>query len=333
MGAIGQGIGSLLGSPAFLAAPPWENPSLFGEQIVAGLATGSIYALLALSIVMIFRSTDVLNFAQGEMAMFGTFAMWSVTLAGVFSLTVLGVNVYIVAVIILGVLLAAAIGAVVDRIVIRPVLAAPALNVVVVTLGLFILLNSVATWVWAQGELPKTFPSPLSTIDSVDLGFARVTEHRLLVLAVSLSIMALLFVLFNYTKLGLAMRATAQNRLASRLMGINVGRMLTMGWALSAAVGGLAGMLIAPITFLHPAFMFSVLIFAFAAAVLGGLNSPPGAVVGGFIIGVGENLLGTYTPEAVFGPEMKLPLILLLLVIILLVRPTGLFGQREARRV
>ena len=333
MEAIGQGIGSLLGSPVFLAAPPWENPSLFGEQVVAGLATGSVYALLALAIVMIYRSTDVLNFAQGEMAMFGTFAMWSVTLAGVFSLTVLGVNVYIVAVIALGLLLAAAMGAVVERIVIRPVLSAPPLNVVVVTLGLFILMNSVATWVWAQGDLPKVFPSPLSTIDSVDLGFARVTEHRLLVLVVGLSIMALLYGLFNYTKLGLAMRATAQNRLASQLMGINVGRMLTMGWALSAAVGGLAGMLIAPITFLHPGFMFGILIFAFAAAVLGGLNSPPGAVVGGFIIGVGENLLGTYTPQDVLGPEMKLPLILLLLVIILLVRPTGLFGQREARRV
>jgi branched-chain amino acid transport system permease protein len=129
------------------------------------------------------------------------------------------------------------------------------------------------------------------------------------------------------------MRASAQNPLASRLMGINVGRMLTLGWGLSAAVGGLAGMLIAPITFLHPGFMLVVLLYAFAAAVLGGLNSPPGAVLGGFIIGVAENLLGTYTPESWLGPEMKLPLTLLLLVAVLLVRPTGLFGQPTTRRV
>ncbi|MCH7835920.1 MAG: branched-chain amino acid ABC transporter permease [Chloroflexi bacterium] len=323
MELIGSGIGALLESPVFLAAPPWENPDLFGEQIVAGLATGSIYALMALAIVLIYRSTDVLNFAQGEMAMFGAFAMWSLWLAGLEPWQI----------IIIGVMLAAGIGAVIERLAIRPTQGAPQLNVVVVTLGLFILLNSVATWVWAQGDLPKVFPSPLSTTASVDIGIARITEHRILILGVGLSIMVALFALFNYTKLGLAMRATAQNRLASQLMGINVGRMLTLGWALSAAVGGLAGLLIAPITFLHPGFMFSVLIFAFAAAVLGGLNSPPGAVVGGFIIGVGENLLGTYTPQDILGTEMKLPLILLLLVIVLLVRPTGLFGQPEARRV
>lgn len=317
------GLEAILQAPTFLAAPPWENPSLFGEQVVAGLATGSVYALMALAIVMIYRSTDVLNFAQGEMAMFGAFAMWSLWLAGLEPWQI----------IILGLLLGAGIGAVMERLVIRPVEGAPPLNVVVVTLGIFIFLNSVATWIWAQGDLPKVFPSPLSTTSSVDIGIARVTEHRLLVLGIGLSIMVALFALFNYTKLGLAMRATAHNRLASRLMGINVGRMLTLGWALSAAVGGLAGMLIAPITFLHPGFMFGVLVFAFAAAVLGGLNSPPGAVVGGFIIGVGENLLGTYTPQSWLGTEMKLPLILLVLVIVLLVRPTGLFGEREVRRV
>ena len=323
MEAIGSTIGAFLGSPVFLAAPPWENPSLFWEQVVAGLSTGSVYALMALAIVLIYRSTDILNFAQGEMAMFATFAMWSLWLAGLEPWQV----------VIIGVLLGAGMGAAIERLTIRPAQGAPELNLVVITLGLFILLNSVATWIWAQGDLPKVFPSPLSMTESVDIGIARVTEHRILVLGVGLGIMVALYALFNYTKLGLAMRATAQNQQASRLMGINVGRMLTLGWALSGAVGALAGLLIAPITFLHPGFMFGVLIFAFSAAVLGGLNSPPGAVVGGFIIGVGENLLGTYTPESWLGTEMKLPLILLLLVIILLVRPTGLFGEREVRRV
>jgi branched-chain amino acid transport system permease protein len=311
----------------FLAAPPWENPSLFGEQVVAGLATGSIYALMALAIVMIFRSTDVLNFSQGEMAMFVTFVAWSL-LGGEGG----GGLAYWQA-IPLALLLAAAMGAFIERTIIRPTQGAPVLNVVVITLGLFILLNSVATWIWTKGEAIKPFSSPVSTISSVDIGFTNVTEHRILIIGVGLGVMIALYGLFQYTKLGLAMRATSQNRLASQLMGINVGRMLMLGWAIAAALGGLAGLLIAPVTSLSPFFMFSVLIFAFSAAVLGGLNSPPGAVVGGFIIGVGENLLGTYTPQDVLGTEMKLPLILLLLIIVLLVRPTGLFGQPEARRV
>lgn len=322
MESIAQGIGSALGAAPFLAAPPWENPRLFGEQVVAGLATGGVYALMALALVLIYRSTDVVNFAQGEMAMFATFAVWSLWLAGLGAWPVL----------ILGVLLAAAMGAFIERVVIRPVENAPVLSVVVVTLGLFVLLNSVATAIWAQGQLPKVFPTPFS-FDALDLGFARVSQHHVGLLVVALLITVALFALFNYTKLGLAMRATAHNPLASRLMGINVGRMLTLGWALAALVGGLAGLLIAPITFLHPGFMLGVLLFAFAAAVLGGLNSPPGAVVGGFIIGVTENLLGTYTPEKWLGAEMKLPLTMLFIIVILLVRPTGLFGEREARRV
>ncbi len=311
-------------APTLLAnwQKPWDDWSLFGEQVVSGLATGGIYALVALAVVLIYRSTDVVNFAQGEMAMFATFAMWSLTLAGVDTWMVL----------IIGVALAASMGGFIERVVVRPVESAPALSVVVVTLGLFVFLNSVATWIWAQGELPKTFPTPFGT-DSVDLGFARVSQHSIGILVVAFVIMGLLYLLFNHTKVGLAMRASAQNPLASRLMGINVGRMLTMGWALSAGVGGLAGMLIAPVTFLHPGFMLGVLLYAFAAAVLGGLDSPPGAIVGGFTIGVVENLFGTYTPSDWLGAEMKLPLTLLVLVIVLVIRPAGLFGRERVRRV
>jgi len=307
----------------YLAAPPWDDPDLFGEQVVLGLTTGSVYALVALAVVLIYRSTDVVNFAQGEMAMFATFSVWSLYLAGFEAWQV----------VIIGVLLAGAMGGFIERTVVRPVEQAPALSVVVVTLGLFVFLNAVATGIWAQGDLPKVFPALFST-DSVDVGLARLEQHRIGIVITSLVIMGLLFALFRYTKLGLAMRATAQNRDASRLMGINTGRMLTLGWTLSAAVGGLAAMLIVPVstTGLAPFFMTPILLYAFSAAVLGGLDSPPGAIVGGFLIGVAENLFGTYSPDWL-GSEMKLPLTLLLLIIVLLVRPTGIFGERVTRRV
>ena len=319
-------LSGLLAAPLFLAPKPWEDWSLFGEQIVLGLATGAVYALVALAIVLIYRSTDIINFAQSEMAMFGTFAMWSIWLSGVAFFSQPWV------LLVLAGLFGLGMGAVVERVVIRPVEGKPILTIIVVTLGLFLLLNSLATWIWAQGELPKSFPSPLSVLRAVDIGFAHIPQHHLLIFGVGVATTVLLGVLFNYTKLGLAMRATAQNPLAARLMGINVGNMLTLGWALSGALGGIAGALIAPVLTLHPGFMLAVLLYAFAAAVLGGLNSVPGAVVGGFIIGVAENLLGTYTPHAILGPEMKLPLALMLLVAILLVRPTGLLGERALRR-
>lgn len=320
--AFSAALGLLIGSPVMLADPPWENPRLFAEQVISGMATGAVYALVALAIVLIYRSTDVLNFAQGEMGMFITFIGWSLTLAGL--------DIWLVLVI--GVVMGALMGAVIERLVIRPVEHAPVLSVVVVTLGLFILLNSLATWIWFKDSLVKSFPTPFS-LESVDLGAARISQHQLGLFVIGVAVMVLLFLLFTYTKLGLAMRATAQNPLASRLMGINVGRMLTLGWAFSASVGALAGMLIAPIVSLHPGFMLPVVLYAFAAAVVGGLNSAPGAIVGGFLIGVSENLLGTYTPREWLGPEMKLPLTMLLLVLVLLLRPTGLFGRPAARRV
>jgi branched-chain amino acid transport system permease protein len=305
---------------------PWEDPELFGEQIVSGLATGGIYALLALALVLIYRSTDVVNFAQGEMAMFSTFILWSI--AGPEAFERMPTWMLFLIAVPLGMVM----GAAIERIVIRPVENASVLSIIVVTLGLFILLNAFATGVYAQGNVTKIFPTPFG-FEAVDLGFASISRHNLGTLGVGLVVMVALYALFNFTNFGLAMRATALNPLASRLMGINVGRMLTLGWALSAGVGALAGMLIAPITLLHPGFMQVVLLYAFAAAVLGGLNSPVGAVVGGFLIGIMENLFGTYTPEEWLGAEMKLPLTLLILILVLLVKPTGLFGQAATRRV
>lgn len=338
MEGLGQ-VSATLSLPAtFLAAsPPWQDPELFFSQVMAGLATGSIYGLVALGIVLIYRSTDVLNFAQGEMALLVTFVGWSLVLA----LGAGGANYWLIFFILLA--LAGAMGAFVERTVIRPVEGAPVLNAVIVTLGLFVIFRGLVAFIWAQGELPKGFPAtplgshlkPVSAWINHDLwGFARITQHQFVVIVITAAVMVALYLLFNYTKLGLAMRATAQNPLASRLMGINVGRMLMLGWALAAMVGAVGGILVAPILSLDLVMMLRVILFAFAAAVLGGLDSPPGAIVGGVIIGVVQNLASTYSFGPVFfGPELSLPIALLVLVVILLVRPTGIFGRKAVRRV
>jgi branched-chain amino acid transport system permease protein len=322
---------------SFLATtPPWQDPELFFSQVMSGLATGSIYGLVALGLVLIYRSTDVLNFAQGEMALFVTFVGWSLFLS------FLGdINYFLVFFIVVA--LAGALGAFIERTVIRPVEGAPVLNAVIVTLGLFVIFRGLTAFIWAQGELPKGFPttplgSQLETVEdwiNHDLwGFARITQHQFWVIVIAAAVMVALHLLFNRTKVGLAMRATAQNPLASRLMGINVGRMLMLGWALAAMVGAVGGMLVAPILSLDLVTMLRVILFAFAAAVLGGLDSPPGAMVGGAIIGVVQNMASTYSFGPVFfGPELSLPIALLVLVLILLVRPTGIFGRRAIRRV
>ena len=334
MEGLGQ-VSATLSLPAtFLAAaPPWQDPELFFSLLMAGLATGSIYGLVALGIVLIYRSTDVLNFAQGEMALLVTFVGWSLFVADI--------PYWLVFFILLA--LAGAMGAFVERTVIRPVEGAPVLNAVIVTLGLFVIFRGLAAFIWAQGELPKGFPAtplgshlkPVSEWFNHDLwGFARITQHQFWVIIITAAVMVALYLLFNHTKLGLAMRATAQNPLASRLMGINVGRMLMLGWALAAMVGAVGGILVAPMLSLDLVMMLRVILFAFAAAVLGGLDSPPGAIVGGVIIGVVQNLASTYSFGPVFfGPELSLPIALLVLVVILLIRPTGIFGRKAVRRV
>ncbi|MGQ9572976.1 MAG: branched-chain amino acid ABC transporter permease [Dehalococcoidia bacterium] len=292
----------------------------FWQQVVTGLATGSIYGLLALAIVLIYRSTTVINFAQGELAMFTTFVAWSLLQWG---------DYWVVFPLIL--LMAAGLGAFIERVVIRPVEGAPTLNIIIVTLGLFAILNNVATIIW--GGTPKGFRYYPITDDTVSIGSVVVSMHDLAIMMFAALIMIGLYLFFQYTPLGLAMRATAQNPVASRLMGIRVGRMLTLGWALSATVGAVAGMFIAPLLLLQPPMMLGVLLYAFAAAVLGGLDSPFGAVVGGLIIGVTENLVGTYSPESWLGPDMSLTVTVVIIIFILLVRPTGIFGKRALRRV
>jgi branched-chain amino acid transport system permease protein len=290
---------------------------LLGQQVVAGLATGAIYACMALAIVMIYQAIDHLNFAQGEMAMFSTFVCWQFLQWGLpywsaFVLTLL---------------VSFAGGVVIERLVFKPLKDAPVLSHVVVFIALFSIFNSLAGFIWDFSIKP--FPSPFGA--GPFLGSRLVSNHQAGMIAVTVLMLGLLWAFFRFTRMGLAMRAAAANPESSRLVGIRVGWMLALGWGMASAVGAVAGMLIAPVVFLEPNMMLSILLYGFAGAVLGGLTSPAGAVAGGFLVGVVENLAGTYIP--VVGGELKLPIALFLIVAVLVVRPAGLIGRVTVQRV
>ncbi len=287
----------------------------FLHQLLAGLATGGIYASVALALVMIYQATHHINFAQGEMAMFSTFIAWSLIQAGfpywaAFATTV-----------VLSFVLAAAI----EFAVIRPMHDAPVLSVVVVFIGLLVIFHSLAGFLF--GYTIKPFPSPFPA--DAWYGSSLMSAHEVGAIVVALGMVALLFMFLRYTPLGLAMRAAAQNAASSRLVGINVGRMLMLGWGLAGAIGAVAGMMVAPVVFLDPHMMTGVLLYAFAGALIGGIDNPIGAVLGGFIVGVLENLIGTY----VVGTELKLSVALLLIIGVLIVKPSGLLGKTIVTRV
>jgi len=288
------------------------------QQVVSGLATGGIYASLALALVMIYQATEIVNFAQGEMAMFSTYLAWSMLNAGLSYWTAFAATLVIAFV---G-------GLLIERVIIRPVEQAPVLTVVIVCIGLLVILNSLAGWIYSYVIQP--FPSPFPGTP-IRIGRVVFGPHDLGAIGVTLVLLGLLYVFFRHTSLGLAMRAAAQNPASSRLSGIRVGRMLGLGWGLAALVGAVAGMLVAPVIFLEPNMMSGILIYAFASATLGGITSPPGAVIGGFLVGIIENLAGTYIPF--IGTELKLTVALVIIIVVLLVRPSGLFGRAVVRRV
>ena len=286
----------------------------FLHQVLAGLATGGIYASLALALVMIYQATHLVNFAQGEMAMFTTYIAWTLVNAGMpywaaFLLTVA---------------IAFVLGVVIERVIIRPVEQAPVLAIVVVFIALLLILNSVTGWIYTYTI--KQFPSPFPEQPI----FGRyLSSHEAGAIGVTLVVLALLYAFFRFTPLGLAMRAAAQNPESSRLVGIRVGWMLALGWGLAAAIGSVAGMMVAPIVYLDPNMMGGVLLYAFAAALVGGIDNPWGAVVGGFVVGVLENVLGAF----VIGNELKLSVALVIIVGVLLVKPSGFFGRVQVTRV
>jgi branched-chain amino acid transport system permease protein len=291
----------------------------FFQQIVSGLASGGIYASLALALVLIHRATGVINFAQGEMAMFSTYILWTL-------LTNHGWA-YLPAIV--ATLLVSFVGGVgIHQLVIRPNEKGSVLRVVIVTIGLLVIFNGLATMIWSGEVRSVRSPFPSKTID---VGGVVISVQDLGTIAVAIGTVAVLWALFQFTKLGLAMRAAAVNPTEARLVGVRVSWMLSLGWGLAAVLGAIAGALAAPSLFLDPNIMQAMLIYAFAAAVLGGIDSPLGAVVGGLLLGVGLNLIGTYVDFV--GADLRLPAALVVILVVLLVRPSGLFGRTEVRKV
>jgi branched-chain amino acid transport system permease protein len=291
----------------------------FLQQVVAGLASGSIYAALALALVLIHRATGVINFAQGEMAMFTTYLAWAL-------MEHHGWSYWPAFVATLAISFALGLGT--QRVAIQPVAGASVLTVVIVTIGLLLVFNGLAALIW--GAQPQAFDSPFPS-GTWDIGGVTISQRDVGTLVVVLALVLLLWAFFQFTKTGLALRASALNPDASRLVGVRVGWMLAIGWGLAAVLGAVAGMLAASSFLLTPSLMQAILIFAFAAAVLGGIDSPFGAVVGGLLLGVGLNLIETYVDF--IGADLKLPVALMIILIVLLVRPAGIFGKPVTRRV
>jgi branched-chain amino acid transport system permease protein len=299
-----------------LVAFTWSE---FFQQLTFGLALGAVYGSLGLAIVLIYRTTRIVNFAQGEMAMFTTYICWSLTANHGFSFWPAFFATIVIAFVL---------GAGVERIVIRPFERGSPLTLILVTIALFVLLNGLASWIWTPEQ--KSFLGPFSAKPYI-VGGVAISRQDVGVVVVTVVSVVILWAFFRFTKLGLAMRAAAIAPGPSRLVGVRVGWMYAMGWGLAASLGAVSGMMVAPIVFLSPTMMQSVLIYAFAAAVLGGIESPAGAVIGGMLLGVFTTLLGAYV--GFVSSDLELPIAFSILVLVLLFRPAGLFGRVVVRRV
>jgi branched-chain amino acid transport system permease protein len=287
----------------------------FIGQFLSGLANGGIYAAVALALVMIYQATHFVNFAQGEMAMFSTYIAWALVQAGVPYWIALAATMA----------LSFVLASLIEVLLIRPLHKAPVLAIVVVSIGLLVIFQSLAGWLF--GYNIQQFPSPFPANAWYSGRF--MSGHQVGGVGVTFVIVALLWAFFRFTSVGLAMRGVAENPASARLVGVPVERMLMLGWGLAAAVGAVAGVMVAPVTYLDPSMMSGVLLYGFAGALLGGITSPGGAVLGGFLVGVIENLLGAY----VVGNELRLTVALALIVGVLTVRPAGIMGRRVVVRV
>ncbi|MDX6740744.1 branched-chain amino acid ABC transporter permease [Actinocorallia sp. A-T 12471] len=296
--------------------------ALFLQRLIDGIGNGMLYGAVALALVLIYRATGLVNFAQGEMAMFCTFVTWKLADQE------LGFGLPIVVGIAGGVAFGFLFGAAVERVVVRPFEGADHLRQMIVTLGLFLALNALAAWVFTSSTERLDSPFPAG---SLRIGGVSVAYQQLGVIAVLLVMALLLRLLFARTRLGLAMRGAAMNPESSRLLGVDVSRMLMVGWGLSAAIGALAGALVAPTVFVSPTMMQTLLLYGFAAAVLGGFDSAPGALVGGVIVGVVQAMASGYI--SAIGTQLQLATAFVLILVVLMLRPQGLFGRVSVERV
>jgi len=292
--------------------------SLFFQLVVSGLTTGAIYAALALALVLIFRATNVVNFGQGEMATFSAYVAWQLMQWGApLWLAVLA-----------SLIIAFAIGIVTFRLIIRPMMSAPVEAVVVITLGILVLFQAACMWMWGAEQLsfPSLFPD-----GGLDIGGVRVLASAIGTLTILFVIALAMGFIFRFTRLGLSMRAAAFDHARSVLVGVNVERMLMLGWGFAAIIGALAAILIAPRLFLSPTMMTPILFYGLAAATLGGWDSPLGAIVGGLAVGVAESLGASYL--SFIGADMRIAVPIALTLIILLVKPVGLFGSYKVTKL
>jgi branched-chain amino acid transport system permease protein len=284
------------------------------HQLLSGIATGGIYASVALALVMIYQATHHVNFAQGEMATLSTYIALTLINAGLpYWVAFAG-----------AVVISFLAGVAIERLLMRPLADAPVLASVGVFIGLLLIINALSGWIFDYTI--KQFPSPFGSRPVLG-GYT--SSHEIGATAVTLAVLIAVYLFFRHTRLGLGMRAAAFNPTSARLVGIRVGWMLALGWGLAAAIGAVAGMMVAPIVFLDPNMMAGILLYAFAGALLGGIDNPLGAVLGGFAVGVIENIAGAY----LVGTELKLSVALVIIVCVLVVKPTGLLGRTVQARV
>lgn len=288
----------------------------FLQTIVSGIAVGSSYALMGLAMVIVYKTSEVVNFAQGEMALLSVFLTYMV-------LEYYGVPFYVA---LPGALVFAVfLGCFLEFIVLRRAKEPNVLGMIIITIGLEMILMGLVSWKF--GADPKTMPFPISPYESVALGEVFVSGLEVLTFFVTLALMTLLFLFLRYSKLGIAMKATQQNNTAARLMGIRTNRILMITWGISSLVGCMAGLLIAPTT-MQPYMMWDPMLKGFAAAVMGGMTSLPGAVLGAYIVGIVENLFGGYV-----SIEFKSAVAFFIIVLVLCIKPSGMFARHYVKKV
>ncbi|NEK84707.1 branched-chain amino acid ABC transporter permease [Blastococcus saxobsidens] len=290
----------------------------FIQLVVDGLSTGSVYAAIALAIVLVHQATGLINFAQGGMAVLAAYFAWWLTNQGL----------PLIVAILLSIVFSFALGAVVERWLMRRFERGDPDTAVVATIGLLTLITGIAGWLWTYNN--QQFPS-LFPLDTVSFLGVSVSIRSIGTTAVIVVAMILLQALFVGTKLGLALRAVAINPQSAAFSGLPVGRLLMVGWGLAAVLGAVAGALVAPQLTLTPGMLDNALVYALAAVILGGLTSPVGVVVAAWIIGVLENLAAVYVPF--IGYDLKVAVPFILLFVVLIVRPQGLFGRKTVVRV